>query len=200
MRQQLVYGNRSSLCQVYGNMLYVSQNESLCVHLPALSVSRDFYCHLPILYLSSHTPWQPRGALFCPYGHTNKHNNQSHTYTPRDVGDSVSWRYVQQPISNSQPRAVCLTQTDTLQRTCPKLIKMTLFIFYFHFYIYFSLYCVFFWHLLNIKATEWQDSQIVWLELCVHIRSYRGTEIVGSPSSLNTCDKKCCQSKREEGK
>lgn len=74
---------------------------------------------------------------------------------------------------------------------------MTLFIFYFHFYIYFPLYSMFFWHLLNIKATEWQENQTVWLELHLHIGSVRRTEIVGSPSSLYTCDKKCCQSKHQ---
>lgn len=61
----------------------------------------------------------------------------------------------------------------------------------------FSFIPCFFWHLLNIKATEWQESEIVWLELRVRMRSDRGTEIVGSPSSFYTCDKKCCQSKHQ---
>lgn len=87
MRQKLVYENRSRLCQVCGNMLYVSHNESLCVHLPVLSVSGDFYCHLPILYLSSHTHWQAHGVLLCPNGHPNKHQSVTHLHSPR------CWRF-----------------------------------------------------------------------------------------------------------
>lgn len=72
--------NRSSLRQVYGNTLYVSQNESLCVHLPLLSVSRD--CHLPILYLSSHTHTHPGSLVAFSSAHTGTQTNTTISHTP----------------------------------------------------------------------------------------------------------------------
>lgn len=139
MRQKVVYENRSRLRQVCGNMLYVSHNESLCVHLLVLSVSGDFYCHLPILYLSSHThtlagswrdPLPKRPPKQTPISHTP---TQPEMLEILSRGDNM---FASQSRTCS-PVVVCPTQTDILHRTGLVLIKMTLFIFYFHFHIYF---------------------------------------------------------------